>query len=160
MFQIVSWTRLTMFVVIAELAGVLGSLFTFKSIPAWYAKLNKPTFGPPNWLFGPVWTALYALQGLAAYLVYEQRNANPSSNAALWLFWIQLALNALWTPLFFGLKNPQLAFYEIIILWIFIVLTTVWFFRVNLIAGTLFLPYLAWVTFASALNFYIWRLNP
>jgi len=146
-------------ILICELVGISGSFFTIKSIPTWYAKLNKPAFSPPNWIFGPVWTLLYAMQGIAAYLIYQKIADNPMAKMALALFIIQLILNAIWTPLFFGLKNPRLAFFEILLMWIFIVLSTVWFFRVSPTAGYLMLPYLAWVSFASALNYSIWRLN-
>lgn len=157
--QRIQWLRLATFVIVAELAGILGTVFTVRSIPTWYAGLQKPSFNPPNWVFGPVWTVLYFLQGLAAYLVWERRDSHPQAGTALKLFWIQLALNAIWTPIFFGAKNLGLAFVEIILMWIFIVLTMVWFWRVRPTAAYLMLPYLAWVTFASVLNFSLWRLN-
>jgi len=153
------WIGFAVSIIICELVGISGSFFTIKSIPTWYAKLNKPAFSPPNWIFGPVWTLLYAMQGIAAYLIYQKIFGSPLAKIAFVLFVIQLILNAIWTPLFFGLKNPRLAFFEILLMWIFIVLSTVWFFRVSPTAGYLMLPYLAWVSFASALNYSIWRLN-
>jgi tryptophan-rich sensory protein len=153
--MITSWPQLIAFVVICELVGIAGSVFTVKAIPNWYAKLRKPSFRPPNWVFGPVWTLLYAFMGWAAYLVYSQQGFKT----ALIFFTIQLVLNAIWTPLFFGAKKLGWAFGEIVIMWIFILLSTIWFFGVSPLAGWLLLPYLAWVSFASALNFSIWQLN-
>ena len=150
-----NWLLLIAFVVVCELVGILGSIFTVRAIPTWYARLRKPTFSPPNWLFGPVWTILYALQGIAAYLVFQQTGNGP----AFELFIIQLLLNACWTPLFFGAKRIGAAFAEIIVLLIFIVVTTTLFFSVNAIAGWLMVPYAAWVAFATMLNYKIWRLN-
>lgn len=145
-------------ILIAEGAGLIGSLFTSKSISSWYPAINKPSWNPPNWIFGPVWITLYALMGWAAFLIWEQKNA-PEAETALWLYGIQLVLNILWSVLFFGLKNPGLAFGEIILLLLFIALTTFLFWRLNPLAGALMFPYLAWVIFASCLNYAIWQLN-
>jgi benzodiazapine receptor len=149
-----NWLLLIAFVVVCELVGITGSIFTVRAIPTWYARLRKPTFSPPNWLFGPAWTMLYALQGIAAYLVFHEGNGS-----AFALFIFQLLLNACWTPLFFGAKQIGAAFVEIIVLLIFVVVTTVSFFNVNAIAGWLMVPYAAWVAFAATLNYKIWRLN-
>lgn len=134
-------------------AGGLGSLFTFSAIPTWYATLNKPFFSPPNWLFGPVWTILYILMGVSLYLVWTKEKV-PS------VFWVQLILNALWSIIFFGLKNPTFGLIDIIALWIAIFLTIKAFYKINKLAGNLLLPYLAWVTFATILNLSIVILNP
>jgi len=157
--HIISWFGLAVSVIICELVGIGGSAFTVKSIPTWYAQLNKPLFSPPNWLFGPVWTLLYAIQGIAAYLIYQKIPTNPQAKTALGLFVVQLILNAIWTPLFFVAHNIKLAFFEIVLMWISILLSTIWFFRADETAGWLMLPYLAWVTFASVLNYSLWRLN-
>jgi tryptophan-rich sensory protein len=150
-----NWLLLIAFVVVCELVGIAGSIFTVRAIPTWYVRLNKPTFSPPNWLFGPVWTILYAVQGIAAYLVFQQ----TGNGFAFALFIFQLLLNACWTPLFFGAKRIGAAFTELIVLLIFIVITTVLFFSVNAVAGWLMIPYLAWSAFATLLNYKIWRLN-
>ncbi len=133
-------------------AGILGSIFTISSIPTWYATLNKPFFSPPNWIFGPVWTILYILMGVSLYLVWI-KNKVPA------VFWIQLILNALWSILFFGLKNPSLALVDIAALWVAIFLTIKSFYKINKPAGNLLIPYLLWVTFASILNLAIVVLN-
>jgi tryptophan-rich sensory protein len=150
-----SWPLLILFIVVCELVGIAGSYFTVKSIPNWYGRLRKPSFSPPNWLFGPVWTLLYALMGWAAYLIF----AAQGFKTALIFFVIQLALNAIWTPLFFGAKQLGWAFAEIAVMWMFILLSTIWFFQVLPLAGWLMVPYLAWVSFASLLNFRLWKLN-
>jgi len=146
-------------ILISQLAGVIGSAFTFRAIPTWYAGLEKPTFSPPNWIFGPVWTMLYTLMGIAAWLVWRKGFADRSVRIALILFLIQLALNALWSVIFFGLRSPTWAFAEIVVLWIAIVMTTIYFFKISRAAGALMIPYIAWVSFAAALNLYVARLN-
>lgn len=145
-------------VVVAEGAGILGSVFTAKNIPGWYATLSKPSWTPPSWLFGPVWTALFALMGIAAALVWEKRDA-PGASLALSAYAAQLLLNVLWSALFFGMRRPDLAFVEIILLLAAIVLTAVLFWRIDPRAGALMLPYIAWVSFASVLNFAVARMN-
>ncbi len=132
-------------------AGVLGSVFTSSSIPTWYATLNKPFFSPPNWVFAPVWTILYILMGVSLYLVIcNMRNVIRSK--AVTIFGIQLILNVAWSIIFFGFKNPVLAFVDIVALWIAIVLTIKSFTKINKLAGNLLIPYLFWVSFASLLN--------
>jgi tryptophan-rich sensory protein len=150
-----NWLLIIAFVVVCELVGISGSIFTVRAIPTWYAQLRKPTFSPPNWLFGPAWTILYALQGIAAYLVFQQ----TGNGLAFALFIFQLLLNACWTPLFFGAKRIGAALAELIVLLIFIVITTTLFFNINATAGWLMIPYAAWVAFATTLNYEIWRLN-
>ena len=150
-----NWIMLIIFIVICEAVGLGGAVFTAKAIPTWYAKLNKPSFSPPNWIFGPVWTLLYALQGIAAYIIFQY----PGGNTAISLFVIQLGLNAFWTPLFFGAKKLGWAFAEILLMLFFILITVVSFFKIDSGAGWLMLPYAAWVSFASLLNYKLWRLN-
>jgi benzodiazapine receptor len=147
-------------IIICQLAGVIGSLFTSPAIPTWYAALVKPTFNPPNWVFAPVWISLYFLMGISAYLVWRKGTENPRVNLALRFFIIQLILNSIWSVLFFGFRFPLLGFVEIILLFFFILLTVVYFFKVSKIAGILLLPYILWVSFAAVLNFSLWRLNP
>jgi len=140
-------------------AALLGSLFTRNAVSDWYANLNKPIFTPPDWLFGPVWTALYLLMALSALLVWHKGLENPAVRIALALFLVQLILNALWTPLFFGLKMPLVAFIEILLLLAAIGLTIMAFTRVSIPAALLLLPYILWTSFAAVLNFSIWLLN-
>jgi tryptophan-rich sensory protein len=136
-------------------AAAFGGLF---SPGAWYAALNKPAWNPPNWVFGPVWTTLYLAMAVAVWLVWRQ-GGFTANGVALRCFLTQLALNALWTPLFFGLKLPGVAFAELLFLWLAIAATLIQFWRKHRVAGLLLTPYLAWVTFAGALNFTLWRLN-
>lgn len=124
-----------------------------------YQALARPAWAPPGWLFGPVWSGLYLLMGMAAWLVWRKQGFH-GAGIALLLFLIQLAVNALWTWLFFVWYQGALAFVEIIILWALILATIVAFWRVRPLAGILLLPYLAWVTFAAALTYATWRLNP
>ena len=125
----------------------------------WYASLRKPSWNPPSWLFGPVWTALYLMMATAAWLVWR-RGGCSGQRRALTLYLVQLVLNAAWTPLFFGLKMPGIAFAEILLLLAAVVTTAFAFRRVNKAAGALLVPYIAWVSFAGFLNFTLWRLNP
>lgn len=123
-----------------------------------YAELTRPSWAPPTWLFGPVWTVLYTFMAIAAYLVWRDRGIDRG-RGALGLFLIQLALNSLWTWLFFAWRLGSLSFAEIVVLWALIAATIVAFWRINRVAGALLVPYLLWVTFASVLNFAMWRLN-
>lgn len=125
----------------------------------WYASLVKPSWNPPGWIFGPVWTALYAMMGVAAWLVWRQGGWGKR-RIPLSIFLAQLALNALWTPLFFGMHRPGLAFAEIVLLWVAIAVTLIAFWPAHRVAAWLIAPYLAWVSFAAVLNFTLWRLNP
>ncbi len=126
---------------------------------AFYGQLIQPTWAPPSWLFGPVWTVLYALMAIAAWLIWRSGGFRPH-RIALSLFFGQLALNALWSWLFFAWHLGALAFLDIISLWVLILATLVSFWRVNPIAGALLSPYLLWVSFASVLNYQVWQLNP
>ncbi len=150
--------KLIVSVVISQAAGAIGSLFTVQNIPTWYAGLNKPSFNPPNYLFGPVWITLYFMMGIAFFLVWKNSGKFDIKVPAI-LFITQLVLNALWSIIFFGMKNPMLGFFEIIILWVFIVLCVIKFYPVSKIAAWLLIPYLLWVSFASVLNFKLWMLN-
>ncbi|MGB2823749.1 MAG: TspO/MBR family protein [Phycisphaerae bacterium] len=139
-------------------AAVVGGLATAGAVRDWYPTLAKPLWNPPAWVFGPVWTVLYGMMAVAVWLVWRQRRQRPGG-APIILFAVQLALNAVWSPLFFGLHRPDLAFVDIVLLWLALA-ATVWLFLKRLtIAGVLLVPYLLWVSFAAALNFAIWRLN-
>lgn len=140
--------------------GYTSGMVTRSSITTWYPTLIKPSFNPPNWIFAPVWSTLYAMMGVAAGLVWNEIKSNEEVvKKALIFFLIQLGLNALWSYLFFGLHNPMLAGLEIIVLWLMIYETYVQFAKINKTAGYLFIPYLAWVSFAAVLNGSIWWLN-
>ncbi len=152
--------KLILSLVICQLAGFLGSLFTSPAIPTWYASLQKPPFTPPSWVFSPVWITLFVLMGISLYLVWGKTLRFPGVRTALFWFSIQLVLNVMWSILFFGLKSPFLGFVDIVFLWVAIFLTMVRFFRVSRLAGALLVPYLVWVSFAAVLNYAIWSLNP
>lgn len=142
------------------LVGALSGLATSRGLESWYPSLTKPSFNPPDWVFGPVWTALYLMMGLAAWLIWRGGLDRPGARVALAAFGLQLALNGLWSVLFFGMRAPGPAFAEILVLWLAIG-ATVWLFaRVSAPAAAWMLPYWAWVSFASVLNFALWRLNP
>lgn len=158
--RIKSIIKLFSAVVVCQITGVVGSIFTRPSIPTWYSALQKPDFTPPDWLFAPVWITLYTLMGISAYLVWNKGFENKNIKISLFIFTVQLLLNALWSFLFFGLHSPLYAFIEIIILWVAIAIVILNFFRISLPAGFLLLPYLLWVSFAVVLNFYIMKLNP
>ncbi len=142
-------------VVICEGAGIVGSLFTFSAIKNWYIFLNKPFFGPPNWVFGPVWTVLYFLMGISLYWIWTKKN----SGGALKLFAVHLIFNASWSIVFFGLHNIFLALINIVILWILIIAVMIKFSKIDRKASLILIPYLIWVSFATILNYNIWLLN-
>lgn len=144
---------------VSELAGVVGSVFTISAIPTWYAGLAKPELNPPSWVFGPTWTMLYALMGVAAFLVWRAGWGKREVKLALGIFGLQLALNTIWSIIFFGLQSPGWALAEIAFLWVAIFATIIVFSRVSRPAAGLLVPYILWVSFAGYLNFMIWRLN-
>jgi tryptophan-rich sensory protein len=150
--------KLVAAVIISHLAGLVGSLATSPSIPTWYASLAKPAFAPPNWVFAPVWLTLYTFIGIGLYWVWN-RGLTKKTVPAIRLFAIQLALNAGWSVLFFGLQSPAWAFAEIVVLWAFIALTIWKFYAVDRKAGWIMVPYIVWVTAAAFLNYSIWMLN-
>lgn len=153
-------TRILTVVVTCLAIGYFSGIVTRSSIATWYPTLIKPSFNPPNWIFAPVWSMLYVMMGVAAGLVWSKIESDKEAvKKALVVFAIQLALNALWSYLFFGLHNPLLAGLEIIILWLMIYETYIQFAKINKIAGYLLIPYLLWVSFATVLNGSIWWLN-
>jgi translocator protein len=151
--------RLIGFIIGCEAAGGIGALATAGSIDAWYRTLRKPDFTPPNWVFGPVWTLLYALMGVAASLVAGSDADRRARWTAERIFALQLALNTAWSLIFFGRCSPFAALIEIVFLWAAIIATIVLFARISIPAALLLVPYLLWTTFAALLNFSIWRLN-
>ena len=148
-FALVGWVALTF----------CAPLFSIGSVPnEWYAALNKPSWNPPPWVFGPAWTLLYSLMAVAAWMVWK-RGGFAAQRGALSFYLVQLVLNAAWTPIFFGMRRMDIALVVIVTLWVAIALTLRSFWRVRKLAGDLLIPYLAWVSFASFLNFTLWRLN-
>lgn len=155
----IKFLKLILSVTIAEGIGLISTPFTIASIPTWYATLHKPFFSPPNWIFGPVWTILYLMMGIAAYLVWEKGLKNKKVKTALTYYFVQLILNFIWSWLFFGLHSPFLGLLEIILLWFAILLTILKFYKISKTASYLLIPYLIWVSFATLLNFSIFILN-
>jgi len=143
-------------IVVCEAAGIVGSVFSISAIPTWYAALQKPWFTPPNWLFAPVWLTLYFLMGVTLYLLWGRRQR---AGTAIVAFAVQLVLNVLWSVVFFGAHQLFYGFVVIAALWVAILATAALSYRVSRRAGALLLPYLVWVTVASALNYYVWLLN-
>ncbi|MGC9610842.1 MAG: TspO/MBR family protein [Minisyncoccia bacterium] len=157
--KINNFFKLVIAIVVCELAGVVGSFFTVSAITSWYAGIVKPALNPPNWVFAPVWTALYLLMGIAAFLIWKNGWEKKEVNMALGIFGIQLVLNAAWSIIFFGLHSPGAAFIEIIFLWLAIVAAIIAFARISRPAAWLLAPYILWVSFAAYLNYSIWILN-
>ncbi|MEK6969392.1 MAG: TspO/MBR family protein [Nanoarchaeota archaeon] len=155
----INYWKLAISIVVCQLAGFIGSFFTVSSVSTWYLTLNKPFFNPPSWLFGPVWISLYFLMGISLYLIWKKGIKNKQSKTAVSLFGVQLILNSLWSILFFGLRSPLFAFIEIITLWIAIILTIKYFYKISKVASYLLIPYMLWVSFAAILNFFIFYLN-
>jgi benzodiazapine receptor len=153
------WIALVISLAVAFGAAAIGGIATSKAIPVWYKDLKKPSFTPPDWAFGPVWTILYLLMAVAAWLVWEQ-NGTGSVTIPLALYAVQLALNVLWSFIFFAKKKLRAGFIDIIVLWVTILATLLLFWSVSSLAGILMIPYLAWVSVASALNYKVWKLNP
>ena len=151
--------KLVASIILCQLAGLIGSIFTTPAIPTWYESLKKPFFSPPNWIFGPVWVSLYLLMGISLFLIWQRRENNPQAKKGLILFFIQLILNAFWSVAFFGLRSPLLGLIDIVLLWIAILLTIKSFFGISKTAALLILPYILWVSFAVLLNFSLWILN-
>ncbi len=154
-----NYKRFVISLVLPQLAGLVGSLFTVSAITNWYSFLEKPSFSPPNWIFGPVWVVLYILMGISIYLIWQKADQNKKAKRAARLFWIHLFFNTAWSVVFFGFKNPGLAFINIIIIWILIVVLIIKFWQIKRWSSLLLIPYLFWVSFASVLNYFIWYLN-
>ena len=142
-------------ILIPFLASAIGGFFTSSSVLTWYVDLIKPSFNPPSWIFGPVWTILYLMMGVALYLVWIKKEGRNTFIA----FGVQMFLNVFWSILFFGLQKPLFAFIEIILLWIAILITGIYFYKINKTSAYLLIPYILWVSFAALLNFAIFYLN-
>lgn len=153
----INWVILILFILGCNLLGALGSLWAGGDSD-WYKQITKPNFNPPSWIFGPVWSLIFSLMGVALYFVFFSGDSNIRT-IALILFGVQFILNILWSYLFFGLQSPMFAFIEIIVLLALIVLTGIYFFKIKPLSGVLMIPYVLWVGFASILNFSIWKLN-
>jgi tryptophan-rich sensory protein len=151
--------RLIVSIVVCECAGIIGAVFTTRAIPTWYAALEKPAFTPPNWLFAPAWGTLYFLMGIAAFLVWRTGSDKPQTRTALIIFLVQLVLNVGWSVAFFGYECPLCGMVVILILWVAILVTILKFFRISVAAGALMVPYILWVSFATALNVAVYVLN-
>ncbi len=157
--KINNFWKLIISVLVCLSAGFIGSFFTTPSIPTWYATLNKPSFNPPNWLFAPAWTTLFILMGIAAFLIWRKGLKKKAVKNALIIFLLQLVFNTLWSFLFFKFHSPFWALVDIGVLWSLISLSLIKFWKINKAAGILLIPYLLWVSFASFLNYTIYRLN-
>ncbi|WP_055097312.1 TspO/MBR family protein [Flavobacterium aquidurense] len=152
--------KIVIALIVCLMVGYSASVVTRPSVETWYPTIIKPVFNPPNWIFMPVWTLLYILMAVAAGLVWDKiKEQNEEVKKALGFFLIQLTLNAIWSYIFFGLKNPMLALIEIALLWLMIYETYLKFIKINKTAGYLLIPYMAWVAFAGILNASIWWLN-
>jgi translocator protein len=145
------------FILLTLAIGAIGARATLPEIPGWYAQLAKPSFTPPNWVFGPVWTTLYVLMAIAAWLVW--RKGAPARTRALAAWSVQLALNVAWSLLFFGAHRIELALFDVVLLLLAIAATVILFAPLSRAAAMLLLPYFVWVAYATALNFAVWRLN-
>ncbi len=153
--------KLIIAVGVSEMAGIIGAVFTTPAVrSSWYAMLAKPALNPPSWVFAPVWTTLYLLMGVALWLVWVNTSAAPAARRrAMAVFFIQLALNSLWSIIFFGLHSPGGALVEIVFFWLAILATIVAFYKISKPAAWLLVPYILWVSFAMYLNYSIWVLN-
>ena len=147
-------------VLIPLAVGSLAGYFTASSVTGWYTTLVKPSFNPPNWLFAPVWTSLYIMMGIALFLVWNSGAAEDVKRTAVTLFIVQLVLNFLWSFVFFYAQQPGWALVNIILMWIFIFLTILWFGKISSLSAWLLVPDICWVSFATVLNYAIWKLNP
>jgi translocator protein len=151
------WLKLIISIFVSLFAGFIGSFFTITGVNSWFSTIIKPSFNPPNWIFGPVWTTLYILMGISLYLIWTNKIKNKKP--AMTIFFTQLVLNSLWSILFFGVQKPLFAFIEIIILWFAILLTILKFHKISKPASYLLVPYILWVSFAAVLNLSIYLLN-
>lgn len=157
--RILFFFKLVFCIALCLFVGIIGSIFTTSAISGWYVYLVKPSFTPPDWVFGPVWTLLFALMGIAAFMVWQKGLKSVDVRRALAFFIVQLALNALWPIVFFGLHSPGGALIEIIFLWAAILATILSFLNVSRLAAWLLIPYILWVSFAVYLNYFLWVLN-
>ncbi|HNU87138.1 MAG TPA: tryptophan-rich sensory protein [Ferruginibacter sp.] len=151
--------KLIISILVPLLVGAFSGFFTSSGVNGWYATASKPWFNPPNWIFAPVWTALYILMGIALYLVWKSGADIRLKQTAIILFAVQLILNFFWSFIFFKLQLPGWAFAEIVLMWVMIFITILWFGKISAAAAWLLVPYISWVSFAAVLNYAIWKLN-
>lgn len=151
--------KLIISIVICFLPGLIGSIITYESVNTWYTTINKPDFNPPDYVFAPVWTALYFLMGISLFLIWKEGLSNKIVKSAFIVFLVQLVFNALWTVIFFGLHSIAGGLIVILILWILILVCIIRFKKISVTASYLLIPYFIWVTFATILNFFILLLN-
>ncbi len=154
-----NWKKFLIALILPQCAGAVGSIFTRESVATWYPQLNRPLFTPPSWVFAPVWTTLFLLMGWAFFLILSSDHEKTRRGIAISLFCIHLAVNILWSFFFFGLRSPFWAFVDISILWGMIALLVRIFWGINRWAGVMLVPYFLWVSFASFLNYGLWRMN-
>lgn len=154
-----NFLKLVLSILICQIAGITGALFTAGSVSGWYATLIKPSFNPPDSVFAPVWTVLYLLMGISMFLIWKEGLRNKEVRNAFILFIVQLVFNTLWTIIFFGAQSVTGGFIVILILWILILICIFRFLRISKTAGMLLIPYFFWVAFAAVLNCYIMILN-
>ena len=154
-----NWVKLIISLALPQIAGISGALLTDTGESSWFQSLNKPEWNPPGWLFGPVWTTLYILMGIAFYLVWKARAFSTKKQPAMIAWIVQLVFNFFWTIIFFGWQQPGWAFAEICCLWILILITIFLFARISKLAAWLMVPYISWVSFAALLNYTIWQMN-
>ncbi len=152
-----NWLKFLISILLPQIAGGLGALVTISSVGSWYQMIEKPSFNPPSWVFGPAWTTLYILMGIALYIIWTSNHF--LKKRALQLFGIQLFLNAIWSPAFFGLESPIAGLIVIIPLWVAILACIKLFYPISKWAAFLLIPYIIWVSFATILNASIWYLN-
>ena len=151
--------KLVISILIPLLVGAVAGLFTSSGVKGWYALANKPWFNPPDWIFAPVWTGLYIMMGIAFFLIWRAAADKTIKQTAMILFVVQLVINFFWSFIFFRLQQPGWAFAEIILMWVTILLTILSFGKISATAAWLMVPYICWVSFASVLNYNIWKLN-
>ena len=151
--------KLIISILIPLVVGSVAGYFTTAGVNGWYAAAAKPSFNPPNWIFAPVWTTLYILMGIALYLVWKHEADKEVKQTALILFAVQLTLNFFWSFIFFSLQQTGWAMAEIMVMWVAILFTILWFGKISPAAAWLLVPYICWVSFATVLNYSIWKLN-
>lgn len=151
--------KLIISIAIPLLVGAIAGMFTASGVDGWYAIANKPWFNPPNWIFAPVWTALYVMMGIACYLVWKSDANQSIKKAALLFYAFQLLINFFWSFIFFKMQQPGWALAEIVLMWVLIFCTIIWFGKISSLAAWLLVPYISWVSFATVLNYSIWKLN-
>ena len=154
------WMKLIAAIAVCQMAGVIGSVFTSQGVTGWYVDLAKPWFTPPNWVFAPVWITLYTIMGISLYWIWQRGPGNAIVRSALLAFFGQLVINSVWSIVFFGLQSSFYALILIVMLWLLILLTIYKFYKLDKKAGLILIPYIAWVSIATLLNYYVWLLNP